>query len=141
MVVGVEPAVKGGGAFSVGAVERAVGPAAEHGADEALCLSVGLRAPRPGADVAEAQRLGGEGVDRGAIGRAVIGEQALNCHAVAAIERDRASEERDRRARVLVADYLGVGQARAVVDRDMHVVPTGRAGARAGLRRSGAAWS
>jgi hypothetical protein len=39
MVVAVEPAVKGCGAFSVGAVERAVGPAGEHGAYEALGLS------------------------------------------------------------------------------------------------------
>ena len=36
MVVGPEPAVKGRGAFGAGPVDRAVGPAAEQGADEAL---------------------------------------------------------------------------------------------------------
>src|SRR5690242_18064950 len=42
MVVVVEPAVKGGGAFLAGGVDgAAVGPAAEHGADEALCFAVG----------------------------------------------------------------------------------------------------
>ena len=49
MVVAVDPAVKGGGAFPVGAVERSVGPAAEHGADQALGFAVGLRSPGPGA--------------------------------------------------------------------------------------------
>ena len=60
MVVGVEPAVKGFGAFSVGAVERAVGPAAEHGADEALCFAVGLRASGSGAEVADAEGFAGD---------------------------------------------------------------------------------
>src|SRR5215210_602706 len=133
MVVGEEPTVKGGGAFSVGAVERAVGPAAEHGADEAFCLSVGLRAPWPGAQVADVKAPAGEGVNRGAVGGAVVGEQVLDGDAVTAIKRDRASEERDRRGRFLVAEYLGVGQARAVVDRDVHVVPARGPAARAGL--------
>src|SRR5215210_1450464 len=51
MVVGPEPAVKGGGAFSAGAVDRAVGPAAEHGADEALGFAVGARPVGLGAQV------------------------------------------------------------------------------------------
>src|SRR4051794_19727910 len=41
MVVAPEPAVKGCGALGRGAVDRAVGPAAQHRADEAL----GLAAP------------------------------------------------------------------------------------------------
>jgi hypothetical protein len=36
-----EPAVKGFGAFAAGAVDRAVGPAAEEGADEAFYFAVG----------------------------------------------------------------------------------------------------
>ena len=98
MVVGVEPAVKGFGAFSVGGVELAVGPAAEHGADEALCFAVGLRASGSGAEVADAEGFAGEGVDGGAVGRAIVGEEALDGDAVAAVERDGASEEGDRRA-------------------------------------------
>src|SRR4051794_26958843 len=42
MVVVVQPAVKGGGAFGAVAIERAVGPAAEHGADQALGFAIGL---------------------------------------------------------------------------------------------------
>ena len=46
MVVTVDPAVKGCGAFVAGAVDSSVGPAAEQGADEALGFAVGLRMPR-----------------------------------------------------------------------------------------------
>src|SRR3954447_22366653 len=63
MVVGPEPAVKGCGAFGVGAIDRAVGPAAEEGADKALCLAVGARPVGPGAQVPEAHRAAGERVD------------------------------------------------------------------------------
>jgi hypothetical protein len=42
MVVVVQSAVKRLGAFSVGAIDRAVGPAGEHRADQAFCLSVGV---------------------------------------------------------------------------------------------------
>src|SRR5215204_5970669 len=63
MVVGPKPAIKGCGAVSVAAVERAVGPAGEHGADEALCLAVGLWASRPGAQVSDAQAAAGDRVD------------------------------------------------------------------------------
>ena len=49
MVVGPEPAVKGGGAFAAGAVDRAVGPAGEQGADEAFGLAVGARPVGAGA--------------------------------------------------------------------------------------------
>ena len=41
-----------------GAVDRAVGPAAEHGADEALGLAVGLRPVGAGAQVADARARG-----------------------------------------------------------------------------------
>ena len=44
MVVAPEPAVKGSGAFGAVAVDRAVGPAAEQGADEAFGFAVGLGA-------------------------------------------------------------------------------------------------
>src|SRR5690242_3878317 len=60
MVVVVDPAVKGGGALCAGAVDRAVGPAPEQGADEALGLSVGLRAVGPRAEMSDARRATGD---------------------------------------------------------------------------------
>lgn len=82
MVVVPEPAVKGGGAFCACAVDGAVGPAVEHGADEALGFAVGLGAARSSAEVADAERLAGEGVDGGDVGAAIVGEYALDVDAV-----------------------------------------------------------
>ena len=123
MVVVPEPAVKGCGAFAVGAVERAVGPAGERGADEAFGLAVGLRAARAGAEVADPECPAGERVDRRSIGGAVVGEQALDRDAVTTVELDGAAQKRDRCRGLLVGQNFGVGQARAVIDGDVHVVP------------------
>src|SRR5215216_4137400 len=131
MVVGPEPAVKSGGAFSAVAVDRAVGPAGEHGADEPLGLPVGLGAAWPGAQVADAKGAAGEGVNGGPVGRAVVGHDALDGDAVTGVERDGAAEERDRGAGLLIAQDLGVGQAGGVVDRDVHVLPAGQLAAKA----------
>jgi hypothetical protein len=72
MVVGPEPAVKGRGAFCAGGVERAVGPAGEQGADQALGLAVGPGPVGAGARVAQPQGAAGERVDRGAMGGPVV---------------------------------------------------------------------
>ena len=60
MVVVPEPAVKGGGAFGAGAVDRAVGPAGEEGADEAFCFAVGLRPVGPGAEMFDPELAAGD---------------------------------------------------------------------------------
>jgi hypothetical protein len=73
--------------------------------------------------VADREGAASDRVDRGAIGRAVVGDEFLDGHAVAFEERDRAAEERDRGRGLLVGQDLGVGQARGVVDGDMDVVP------------------
>src|SRR6185312_10365773 len=54
-------------------------------------------------------------------------EQALGFDAVAAVEADCAAEKRDRGLGLLVAQNLDVGQARGVIDADMHVLPADRA--------------
>src|SRR2546423_1638249 len=125
MVVVPEPAVKGCGALCAGGVDRAVGPAAEHGADEALGLAVGLWATRSGAQVADAERAAGDRVQGGDIGRAVVSHDALDDDAVALEELQRSPEKADRGRGLLVAQDLGVGQAGGVVDGDVDVVPAG----------------
>src|SRR5215218_4063506 len=123
MVVVRKPAVKGCGAFAAGAVERAVGPAAEQGADEAFGFAVGARPVGPGAQVADAERAAGEGVDRRAITGAVVGHHGLDGDAVAGVERDRALQESDGRGRLLIGEDLDVGQPGRVIDADMHEFP------------------
>jgi len=63
-IVEVEPAAERSASFFAAAVDGAVGPAAEQGADEALCFAVGAWPVGPGAQVFDSQRLAGERVDR-----------------------------------------------------------------------------
>src|SRR3954447_13172422 len=132
MVVGPEPAVKGCGAFAAGGVDRAVGPPGQQRADESLGFAVGARAVGPRAEVTDAERAAGEGVDRRAVGRAVIRQQALDGDAVGGIEGDRALEEPDRGRGLLVGEDFDVGQPGGVVDADVHVLPADLALALAG---------
>src|SRR5919109_4149213 len=127
MVVVVKPAVKGGDPVLVGSVDRAVGPAGEEGPDESFGLAVGLGAVGTGAKVADAEHATGDGMHRGAVAGAVVGHELLNGDAVLLIEADRASEERDHGGGLLVRERFGVGQAGAVIDRDVHAVEANRA--------------
>src|SRR3954453_6940772 len=123
MVVSPEPAVMRRRALGRGAVDRAVGPGAEHRADEALGLAVCLRPVGPRAQMLQAEDAAGEGVDGRAIGTSVIRQHALDSDAVAAEEANGAAEEGDRGLRLLVAEYLDVGHPRGVVDTDVDVFP------------------
>src|SRR3954447_16663269 len=55
----------------------------------------------------------------------VIGQSASapDLLAVAAVERERALEERDRGGGLLIGEHLDVGQAGSVVDADVHELP------------------
>jgi hypothetical protein len=127
MVVVPEPAVKGSGAFVAGSVDRAVGPVVEEGADEAFGFAVCLWSAGPGAEVAEAKLAAAKRVDRRAVGGAVVGEDAFDVDAVAAVVGDGALEEADRGGGFLVCEDLGVGEAAVVVDGDVDVLPADRA--------------
>jgi len=123
MVVAPEPSVKGARALARVLVDRTVGPATQERADEALCLAVGLRPVGASAQMANPQRPTSDRVDRRAIARAVVGQQLLDAHAVALEELHGTAKEANHRDRLLVAEYLGIGQTGAVVDRDVHVLP------------------
>ena len=66
MVVVPEPAVKGAAAFLARAVDVGVGPAVEHGADEAFGFAVGLWPVGAGAEVADAESAAGD-LERGVV--------------------------------------------------------------------------
>ncbi len=125
MVVVEEPAVKGGGAFVACAVDGAVGPAVEHGADQALGFAVGLRSARPGAEVADAEAAAGDCVRDRDVGGAIVGDHPLDLDAVAGEEGECTAQEGDRGRRLFVAEHLGVGETAVVVDGDVDVVPAG----------------
>src|SRR5690348_14053981 len=123
MVVVPEPAVKGRGAFSACAVDRCVGPAVEHCADEAFCLLVCLGPVGPRAQVADPELAAGECVHDAAVAAAVVGEYALDDDAVAAVESERAAQKTGCRCRSFVGEHLRVGEAAVVVDSDVDVLP------------------
>src|SRR5262245_30668150 len=123
MVVVPEPAVKCSAAFAAGSVDRAVGPAVEQGADEALGFPVGLRSARPCAGVVDAEPSAGERVAGRTVGGAVVGEDALDLDAVAGKEDDGAVEKAGRGRGPFVGEDFGVGETAVVVDGDVDVVP------------------
>jgi hypothetical protein len=84
-----------------------------------LGFAVGLGSVGAGVEVADLEGAVGGGVDRGAVGAAVVGQDPLNGDAVAGVERDGTSEKADDGAPVLIGEDLGVGQAGAVIDRDV----------------------
>jgi hypothetical protein len=133
MVVVPKPAVKGNGALPTRAVDRAVGPAADQRADEAFRLAVRLRPVRTAAQVADPERPTGESVDRRAVGRAVVGQDALHGDPVAGEEGERAAQEGNRGRRPLVGEHFGIGEAAVVVDCDVDVLPADGATPIAGL--------
>jgi hypothetical protein len=92
--------------------------------DEALGLAVGLRPVSARAQVAQARRAASERVHRGPVGAAVVGHHALDAHAVGGEEPQRATQERDRRHRLLVGEHLDVGQPGGVIDGDVDVFPS-----------------
>src|SRR5205823_5213213 len=77
VIVEVEPAGEGAASFVACAVDRAVGPAAEHRSDEALGFAVGAWPVETGAKVLDPERFAGERVDRGAVGGAVVSGMKL----------------------------------------------------------------
>src|SRR5689334_12537765 len=121
MVVVPEPAVKGAGAFLAGAVDGAVGPAVEEGADEAFGFAVGLRPVGAGAEVVDAELAAGDGVDRAAVGGAVVGQDPFDRDPVLLVVGAGAAQEGGGGGGAFVGEDLGVGEAAVVVDGDVHV--------------------
>src|SRR5450755_201350 len=123
MVVVPEPSVRGSGSFDAVAIDGAVGPAGDQGANEAFGFAVGLGSVGLGAQMADPESATSDRVQRGAVGAAVVGEQPLDGDAVAGIERDGTPEKPNHGAPFLIRENFGVGQTSAVIDRDVHVLP------------------
>ena len=92
---------QGPGALVRGAIRAGVGPAAEHRADEALRLAVGLRPISAGSEVTDIVALERLAEAPRDVAGAVVGEAAL------------------------VGEHLDVGQATGIVDRDVCVLSAG----------------
>ncbi len=62
-----------------------------------------------------------------AVRRAVVGHDPLDPHALTREPGDRALQERHRAGLALIRQHLAVGQARGIVDADVHGLPAGAA--------------
>src|SRR6266511_1873887 len=122
-VVPVEPAAECGGSLAARAVDGAVGPAVDEGADKTFGFPVRARPVRPGAQVADAERLAGKRVHDRAVAGAVICEHPLDPDPVAAKEGDRPAQEADCGRCFLVGEHLDVGEPGRVVDGHVHELP------------------
>jgi hypothetical protein len=102
-----------------------VGPLAQAGLNEALGLAVGPRRVGPGAQMAQLQRAAGVAPGVAPIGRAVVGHDPLDRDALAGEPSDRALQERHRAGLAFIRQHFAVGQARGIVDADVHGLPAG----------------
>ena len=69
------------------------------------------------------ERLARERVDRGSVGRSIVGHQPFDLDPVGGDVGDGSAEEADRRHGLLVGEHLDVGEPGRVIDADAHVLP------------------
>src|SRR2546427_5275599 len=122
-IVEIEPAGERAASFVAVAVDRAVGPASEQGADEAFSFAVGARPVGPGAQVLDSERLAGDRVGRGAVGGAVVGHQPLDPDPEGGEVGDRSAQEADRGHGLLIVEDFDIDEPGRVVDADVDVFP------------------
>ena len=129
VVVVVQPGVDGLAALAGAGIGSGVGPFAQGGLDEALGLAVGPGRVGPGAQMPEAGVGAGVAEIVRAVGRAVVGHDALDGDAVAAEPAERAVEEGAGAGLALVGQDLAVGESGCIVDGDMEDLPAAMAAA------------
>lgn len=139
VVVGVEEACQGYGAFLAGGVGPPVGPLVKEGAVEAFDLAVGLRPVGADLLVGDAGRGQGLGEQLGLVAGAVIGQDAIDGDALVREERVRPFPESDGGVLAFVGQDFAVGQAGVVVDGGVDVAVADRGGAASALVGGGLA--
>jgi hypothetical protein len=82
--------------------------------------------------MADSEATAGDGVDRGDVGAAVVGEYALDLDAVSREEGKCAAQEASRCCRAFVGEHLGVSESAVVIDGDVDVLPADQAASAAG---------
>src|SRR5262249_43808048 len=104
-------------------IGSAVGPLSQQGLDEALRLAVGLGAIGPGPAVSDGQGAEGRGDDTGAVAGAVVAEHALDRAPPTREPFDGAPQEASHSLAPLIEQDFRVGQAAAIIDGHVHVLP------------------
>jgi hypothetical protein len=127
-VVAVQPEGQFGGALVGGVVSAGVGPFAQAGLDEALGFAIGSRRVGFDAQMLDSMPVQRLGVLEGPEADAIVRHDALDLDAEALKEGQGIEEKAQARRALLVGQDFRVGEARMVVDRQMHVFPAHPAG-------------
>ncbi len=102
-----------------------ISPLAQSSLDEALGLAAGAWGVGTGKVVAQLELATGGGKGAGAVAVAVVGEQASHPDAELSVIVQGGVQEGDGGGGGLVGQDVGEGEARVVVDGDVHVCPAG----------------
>ena len=124
-IIVVEEEREAGGALVGGVIRTSISPFASECLDEAFGLSIGLWAVRFSEEMFEAELLAGFGKEIGAIGRAAIGQDALDGNAMSLVEGDGLVEGCQDTGDFFIGKETGKGQARMVIDGDMEGLGAG----------------
>ncbi len=114
-----------GSAVVTGVVGASVGPLASDGLDEAFGLAIGLRAIGASEAMLEAELVTGLSEEFGTVGRAAVGEDALDLDAVSLVEGDGLMESGQNAGSFFIWENGGESQAGVVVDGDVKGLDTG----------------
>ena len=126
-IVEVQPAWKVARTIDAGWIDAAIGPFAKQRLDEALGLTVGLRPPRPGAQMPKSCGCASFPKAVRSIAGAVIGEDTFDDYALTG-EPDLSSAQKCGTAlAALVGQDLDVSQSREVIDGDVQELPASAA--------------
>ena len=124
-IVVVEIEWEEGSALVRGVVRTRISPLTSEGLDEAFGFAVGLRAIGSGEEMLEAELVAGRGKEFGTIGRAAIGEDALDEDAVSCIEGDGLLEGGQDTGRFFIGKETGKGEAGMIIDGDVEGLDAG----------------
>jgi hypothetical protein len=124
-VIVMKIVIKEAGTMVAGLIGSGVSPLAGNGLDEAFGLAVGLGPIRLCEVVFDAELFAGGGKESGAIGRAAIGEHALDLDAVEGVEADGLFESVDDAGDFFVGQETSEGEAGVIVDGDVETFDAG----------------
>jgi hypothetical protein len=108
-----------------GVIGTGVGPLAGDGLDEAFGLAIGLGTIGSRETVFDAELPAGGGEEFGAIGRAAVGEEALDGDAMVGVKGDGLAEGIEGTGDFLVGTEAGESEAGVVVDGDVEGLDAG----------------
>ena len=138
-VIHVAPSWQGLSALVRCGVAAGIGPFAQGGLDEALSLAIDPGRIGPCADMFQAWVTASSGKGFRDIAAAIIGHDTGHFHTGPLVPGDGGPEGNNSTQRFFIGMDLAEGEARMVVNADMHIFPAiaaNRPAARAGLARA-----